>query len=372
MAFSPVYVLPNKNNIQQKIAGRHRIRQPTHPAVDIALLVEKSSSENDESANVAAGDKKRYLLPLTALLSLSLVTLAAYTQYLPGPPIDAKGPPPFFSTIPFGVFFSGSCDPYTPSLIIRDLSSTMLSIAGAVVFVKAITTPAKQGNLDPRDARKIIHTLSAPLFVLLWPLFSNAYGARIFASIVPVLNAMRLIVAGTGSSSSSSSGSSDEQFASSMGGSESELAGAISRSGDAKEALGGPFIYVVVLFFAILFFWTDTPIGIVSIATLAVGDGLADLVGRRFGSSNKWFFNKDKSMAGSAAFVIGSFVGAFALIQWLISTGAMDPLDLSTVGLVGRLLAISVLCAGVELIPAGDDNWTVPLSAAGLSAFLLN
>jgi phytol kinase len=334
--------------------------------------VEKSSSENDESANVAAGDKKRYLLPVTALLSLSLVTLAAYTQILPGPPIDANAPPPFFSTIPFGVLFSGSCDPYTPSLIIRDLSSTMLSIAGAVVFVKAITTPAKQGNLDPRDARKIIHTLSAPLFVLLWPLFSNAYGARIFASIVPVLNAMRLIVAGTGSSSSSSSGSSDEQFASSMGGSESELAGAISRSGDAKEALGGPFIYVVVLFFAILFFWTDTPIGIVSIATMAVGDGLADLVGRRFGSSNKWFFNKDKSMAGSAAFVIGSFVGAFALIQWLISTGAMDPLDLSTVGLVGRLLAISVLCAGVELIPAGDDNWTVPLSAAGLSAFLLN
>jgi len=41
-------------------------------------------------------------------------------------------------------------------------------------------------------------------------------------------------------------------------------------------------------------------------------------------------------------------------------------------GLVGRLFAIAVICAGVELIPVGDDNWTVPLSAALLTAFLLN
>jgi hypothetical protein len=280
VAFSPpASVLPNNNH---KVAGRHRIRQPTHPAVDNALLADKSSSENKMndglSVNVVAADERKYLLPASALLSLSLVTLAAACQILPGPPIDATAPPPFFGTLPFGVFFSGSCDPYTPSLIIRDLSSTMLSIAGAAVFVKAITSRAKDGNLDVRDARKIIHTLSAPLFVLLWPLFSNAYGARIFASVVPVLNAIRLIVAGTGSSTSSGS-LEDGQFA--PPGSEAELAGAISRSGDAKEALGGPFIYVVVLFLAILFFWTDTPIGIVSIATMAVGDGLADLVGRR-------------------------------------------------------------------------------------------
>mmetsp|Transcript_22995 Transcript_22995/g.42187 ORF Transcript_22995/g.42187 Transcript_22995/m.42187 type:complete len:92 (+) Transcript_22995:207-482(+) len=43
-----------------------------------------------------------------------------------------------------------------------------------------------------------------------------------------------------------------------------------------------------------------------------------------------------------------------------------------SMGLVGRLFAIAVICAGVELIPVGDDNWTVPLSAALLTAFLLN
>jgi len=323
-----------------------------------ALRVEKSPS--DEKSNVAAAaDTGKFLIPTIALVSISLTTLAAFTQHLPGPPIDATAPPPFFATIPFGVFFSGSCDPYSPSLIYRDIASTIISLVGAAIYVKAITHSNKIGKIESRDSRKLIHTFSAPIFILLWPMFSNAYGARVFASIIPLLNVLRLFLAGTSGS---------KQWMRS----ESELAGAISRSGDAKEALGGPFIYVLILLFSTLFFWTDSYIGVVSLCNMALGDGLADLVGRRFGSSNKWFFNKSKSMAGSAAFVAGSFVGSYGLISWLTSMGAMEALDLSPMGLAGRLLAIAVVCAGVELIPVGDDNWSVPLSAALMTAFFLN
>ncbi len=77
-------------------------------------------------------------------------------------------------------------------------------------------------------------------------------------------------------------------------------------------------------------FWRDSPIGVVLLATMACGDGLADLVGRRLGSTNKWFFNQSKSKAGSTAFVAGSFVPSFGLISWLTSTGAMDALGLSS------------------------------------------
>lgn len=335
-------------------------RQRLDPA-NIPLRLEKIPSDEEE-VNVV-DNSKQFLLPIAAAVSLSLVSMAAFNQLLPGPPIDATAPPPLWGTLPFGVIFSGSCDPYTPSLIYRDASSAMLCIVGATIFVKSITYPAARGWLDARDARKIIHTLSAPLFLLLWPLFSNAYGARVFAGIVPLLNALRLFLAGTG-------GSNDNQSAFGRG-SEAELAGAISRSGDAKESLGGPFIYVMILLFSTLIFWTDSPIGVVSVATMAGGDGLADLVGRRFGSNNKWFFNKDKSMAGSAAFVAGSFFTSWGLISWLTSTGAMEALGLSSSALVVRLLAIAVITAGVELIPVGDDNWSVPSSAALLSAFLL-
>lgn len=351
-----------KFHLQEATRNRRSLRRrkrsyPSAPADDAndSRLRPKVSSSDDDSLNssTATGENatKRFFLPLTAFVTLSLVTLAALTNHLPGTPIDATAPPPFFATLPYGVFFSGSCDPYSVSLITRDVSSTVFSIAAAATFVKGITYPAKMGFIESRDSRKLIHTLSAPLFLLVWPLFSNAYGARVFASIVPLLNAVRLYVAGTGGSTSSS-----DPNLNSGDSSENELAGAISRSGDVKEALGGPFIYVVVLFISTLFFWTDSPIGIVSVATMAVGDGLADLIGRRYGSLNKWFFNKSKSMAGSAAFVAGSFVGSYGLISWLTSMGAMDPLALETTGLALRLFAIAVICAGVELIPHWSTN----------------
>eukprot|EP00559_Dactyliosolen_fragilissimus_P001653 CAMPEP_0184858690 /NCGR_PEP_ID=MMETSP0580-20130426/3777_1 /TAXON_ID=1118495 /ORGANISM="Dactyliosolen fragilissimus" /LENGTH=130 /DNA_ID=CAMNT_0027354983 /DNA_START=529 /DNA_END=918 /DNA_ORIENTATION=- len=129
---------------------------------------------------------------------------------------------------------------------------------------------ATNGILQPRDSRKIIHTLAAPLFVLVWPLFSQAWGARIFAGCVATVQALRLWIASTGSED------------------EGELAGAISRSGDSEEALGGPLIYTLVLLGSILVFWRDNLAGVMALSAMAIGDGLADIVGRRFGKSNKW------------------------------------------------------------------------------------
>ncbi len=302
---------------------------------------------------------KKLIVPLAALASISATTIAAFTGHLPGPLIDATAPP-FFANLPFGVLFAGSFAAYSPALIYRDVAALVFSIVAASLFVKACTYSVTIGKLQPRDARKIIHTFSAPLFMLVWPLFSNAYGARVFASIIPLVNAVRLYLAGTGSSGENTSDKS-----------ENELAQAISRSGNAKEALEGPFVYVMVLLFFTFFCFTDSPVGVIAIATMAAGDGLADLIGRRFGSNNKWSFNKDKSVAGSAAFVSGATVASYGLISWLTGFGVMDPINLSTMDLFGRLLIISVLCAAVELIPAGDDNYSVPLSAAVLSSLLL-
>jgi hypothetical protein len=120
---------------------------------------------------------------MSALRSLSLVSLAALTQPLPGPPNNAAEIPYFWGTVPFGVPYSGSCNAYSPLLVL---------LAGATVFVKAVTHSAKIRILEPCDSRKIIHTLLAPLFMILWPLFLDAYGARAFAGIVPLLNALRL------------------------------------------------------------------------------------------------------------------------------------------------------------------------------------
>ena len=87
---------------------------------------------------------------------------------------------------------------YQPQLILQDFGATTLVLTLSVAFVKFITYLVKADLMKPRDSRKTIHTLSAPLFLAFWPLFSNASGARFFAMIVPLMNLARLLLAGSG------------------------------------------------------------------------------------------------------------------------------------------------------------------------------
>lgn len=243
---------------------------------------------------------------------------------------------------------------YNDDTILLDLGITFLVGATSIIFVKTITRLSIDGILQARDSRKIIHMFSAPLFMIFWPLFSDVWGARLFAAMITFLQAVRLFLAGT-----------------KRGGSEGdELTSAISRSGNSKEALGGPFIYTVVLFLTILVFWRDDLSGVIVLSTMAAGDGAADIVGRRLGKNNKWFFNKDKSIAGSSAFFIASTLCSIGIVWWFNFTGVIT-ISSSFLIIAEKFALISALCAMVELLPLGDDNWSVPISAAVLSKILL-
>ena len=137
--------------------------------------------------------QSRTFLPVFGLAALVLESLLALTGWLPGPASTE------------GV--------YTPTTVLQDASVTILAAVAAFGFVKTLTTAAANEWIEPRDSRKLIHTLSAPLYIFLWPLYSAAPGARYFACIVTLMNAIRLIQAGTGKAS------------------ESSLANAVSRSG---------------------------------------------------------------------------------------------------------------------------------------------
>jgi phytol kinase len=335
------------------------------------------SEESGEATADQPGDdeatkkypKQRYLAGTVLALSLTAATVAAKTGLLRG------------------VWDNGtqSYSTYTDSMILQDLGSTALcSILAIVVrvitifmnknacdgcayrfactvfiemklllistvfpgqFIKLVTLGYQKDLYNANVARKLIHTLSAPLFILFWPLFTSAMDARFFAVCVPLANMVRLIVAGTGGDAS--------------------LASSVSRSGDKSEALGGPLLYVIVLQLCILLFWRG-PVGVVTTSTMAFGDGMADLIGRKFGRSNKWFFSEDKSIVGTVAFAFSSGLGSFGLLNWLQSTGCMSiPLD--SMDLLLRVSAISCICSLVELLDIGDDNYTVPLACLCLS-----
>lgn len=102
---------------------------------------------------------------------------------------------------------------------------------------------------------------------------------------------------------------------------------------------------------------------------LAVGDGFADLVGRRFGK-HKWRKGGQKSIEGTIAFAVSAFASSLALIGWF---HMFRILAVTPVAAAGRVAGISVACAAVELAPAnvvGDDNIIVPVTAMVLGRLL--
>lgn len=290
--------------------------------------IEIEIEEDPSSGTLFQPKNKKNLVLGLAVGSLATVAVAAKTNILPVP-IDFE---------------------YTDALIARDLGATIGGGILAYAYVKICTTLAAKGILQPRDSRKIIHTFSAPLFMLIWPLFTPA--GRYFAACVPLVNTLRLYLAGSGD----------------LG--ESDLANAVSRSGDMKEALGGPFVYVLVILSSVLLFWRDSLIGITAMSTMAAGDGMADLIGRRFGKDNKWSFAPDKSVAGSAAFWLSATLCTCVLAFWLSFTGCLV-LPVAMADLIPRVAAITAACALIELVPIANDNWTVPLGAALLTAIFL-
>jgi dolichol kinase len=198
-----------------------------------------------------------------------------------------------------------------------------------------------------------VHTLAGPLFLLCWPLFSAAPHARFVAAVVPALNGLRLVLAGTGLVP------------------DPRAVSAMTRTGAAQELLRGPLAYVAVLAAVTAGCWRGSPVGLVVTSLMCGGDGLADIVGRRLGGSNPLPWNPAKSWAGSAAMVAGGFGMSMALIAWF---GATGHLRLDPARAAAAVAAISVAAAAMESLPINqtvDDNLSVPAVAAALGMLLL-
>ena len=136
----------------------------------------------------------------------------------------------------------------------------------------------------------------------------------------------------------------------------------MSRSGDPRELLHGTLYYSVVIFVVtLLWFYSPSgnPIAFVIFGCLAGGDGLADIVGRRFGGQRRFgIAGAEKSVAGSFAMFVGSFLFSLAMLAFFAMEMSYD-----LVALTIPLLIVSVLATIVEaLTPKGLDNITVPVT----------
>ena len=220
----------------------------------------------------------------------------------------------------------------------NNLIATIIAFGTALVWLRINNFAAQKHWISSQLSRKFIHIGTGPIFVLCWLLFNNNPAARYMAALVPLTITIQFILVGLGVIR-------DEAAVKSM-----------SRTGDRREILRGPLYYGVIFVILTLIFWKNTPIGIVALMMVCGGDGLADIIGRRFGKS-KLPWNGSKSWAGS----LGMFIGGWSLSIIIITIYIYA--DIFSGSLTNYLPAISLIAIAatiIETLPLPDiDNISI-------------
>ena len=124
-----------------------------------------------------------------------------------------------------------------------------------------------------------------------------------------------------------------------------------SRKRDKGRFVLGPLTLAGGVLAALLLFPIHT--AKIAIFALAFGDGLASLVGKRFGKIRLAFF-KNKTVAGSLTCFAAVFLSTFAVS-----------------GNFWKSLILGLAGAGIEMLPLKDyDNLLIPIAIGFLASFL--
>ncbi|KAL8538754.1 hypothetical protein ACS0TY_000675 [Phlomoides rotata] len=191
--------------------------------------------------------------------------------------------------------------------LLQDAGATALVVGGAYALVSTFDNLTRRNIIEQNLSRKLVHIFSGLLFLASWPIF--------------------------------------------------------------RELLKGPLYYVLVLILCAVVFWRDSPVGMISLAMMCGGDGIADIMGRRFGSA-KIPYNPLKSWAGSISMFLFGFVVSISMLYYFAALGYIE---LDWVQTVGRVALVSFVATFVESLPTNgivDDNVSVPV-ASMVTSFLV-
>ena len=126
----------------------------------------------------------------------------------------------------------------------------------------------------------------------------------------------------------------------------------------------GVFFYALSITILIGLFWTigQPQYSVLGVLVMTWGDGIAALVGQRWGKHTYQIWDSNKSWEGSIAMALVSFIVTIIVIG--ISSG----FSIFTIS-IGLLVA--VLATILEAVsPAGSDNLSVPIGSGSLAYFL--
>lgn len=242
-------------------------------------------------------------------------------------------------------------NPFGSSLaFVWDIIATVISIVILLALVQINGVMQKKGIVSQIITRKFVHIFAGPIFVVTWMLFSGEVISHYIASIVPLLFVLQFVAIGTGLMK-------NESFVNSM-----------SRTGDPRELLGGTLYYSIVMLL-MTFFWfyvpstginNANPTALLIIGCVSGGDGLADIIGRKFGGEKKFGIKgSEKTIVGS----IGMLAGSILVSSILVLIFSLETPHINMVTLFLPIIVVSIVATIVEaLSPKGTDNFLIFLA----------
>jgi phytol kinase len=133
----------------------------------------------------------------------------------------------------------------------------------------------------------------------------------------------------------------------------------MTRTGDRRELLKGPLYFVIVATICGTLFY-KTFEGVLAMAVLGWGDGMAPVIGSRYGKI-KYKILSQKSLEGSLTMFASAFIASLLLIQFII------PKEYN----FNRILILSAIATVAEGIsPKELDNFTIPIAVIGGAQFV--
>ena len=234
-------------------------------------------------------------------------------------------------------------------MLSSDFIALIITFIVSLIWLRVNNYAPHKGWISGELSRKLIHIGTGPIFVLCWLIFPNSTNSKYIDALVPLAITLQFFLVGIGVLR-------DETAVQAM-----------SRTGDPREILRGPLYYGLVFVLITIIFWYDSPTGIVALMLMCGGDGLADILGRRYGKTHI-LWNPRKTWIGSIAMFSGGLILSLSILAIYISIGFFDS---TLLDLIPAILIISLLATIVETLPLPDiDNITVTATAVLLGYFL--
>jgi uncharacterized protein (TIGR00297 family) len=141
------------------------------------------------------------------------------------------------------------------------------------------------------------------------------------------------------------------------------IAANLYRPGDRERGVHGIVFYPLAVLLLLLVFPVRLDIVAAAWGILAIGDGIATLAGRAIGGT-RWPWNRDKTVAGSAAFAIGGAIAGVLLAWWCRPAVVPAP---PVMFVLAAPIVAAIVAALVETMPVRlDDNLSVAATAGAV------